>query len=66
MSITKELEKKISEDMEEVWRSNFERKSRYLNNGIYSWMNLHSTDCRELFLMGIASMEDIDYKGKGE
>ena len=64
--LTKELEKKITEQQEDTWRSKFEKLSQYVGNDIYRIGRLHSTDTRELFLMFVANMENIDYMGKVE
>ncbi len=65
-NIITELEKKIGEWHEDKWFPKFEKQSRYLGNGIYGIGRLHSTNTRELFLMFVADMENIDYAGKTE
>lgn len=65
-TITKELEKKITRKQEDKWIGKFNKQARYIANGVYKIGRLHSTDTRELFLMFVADMEDIDYVGKVE
>jgi len=35
----------------------FGSQAKYLGNGIYGWCNVHSTDTRELFLLGVLIRE---------
>ncbi len=57
---------KLGVDLEEKHRKNFERQCMYLGNGIYHWGNTHSTDTREVFLLGVLDREGIKYTGKGD
>lgn len=63
-SITQQLEGKITPDMEKKYMPKFERQAAYMGNGIYAipQTNIHSTDTRELFLMFVATHENIKYK----
>lgn len=65
-AIIKELEGKISEELQDKWLDKFNRRSGYKGNGIYGIGRLVSTDTRELFLMFVADVENIDYEGKTE
>ncbi len=65
-NIITELEGKITEKQEDIHFPYFEKQSTYLGNGIYGIGRLHSTNTRELFLMFVADMENIDYAGKTE
>lgn len=62
----KELDKKISSEVEDKWYPTFCRQSSYVGNNIYKIGRLYSSDIRELFLMFVADMEEIDYLGKVE
>lgn len=42
--------------------SDFEKNSRYMGNGVYSWKGVLSDNVRELFLVGVLSSEKIDYE----
>lgn len=64
--IIKELETKITQEQEDKWFPTFSKRSQCVGNGIYNLGRHYSTDTRELFLMFVADMEDIDYKGKVE
>lgn len=64
--ITKELERKVTKEMEDKYFPIFGKQAKYLGNHIYGIGRLHSTDTRELFLMFVADMEDLDYVGKVE
>ena len=46
-----------ADDLEEKYRSKFERFATHIGNGIYHWMGLNSTDTRELFLLGVLVWE---------
>lgn len=65
-SIIAQLSKKITASHEDKWFPKFEKHSRYMGNGIYSIGRHYSTSTRELFLMFVADMENIEYKGKKE
>ena len=56
----KELEKKVTEKMEDKHQPYFSKYGRYIGNGIYSLAGLHSTDTRELFLMYVCQREFQD------
>jgi len=56
-----EKSKRITDEIEEKHRSKFERQATYVGNGIYKWLGHHSTDTRELFLMGVATIEGINF-----
>jgi len=64
MTLTEELEKKITKEMENKYFPKFEKQAAYLGNGVYSIpaTNIYSTDVRELFLMFVAAQEDIPFK----
>lgn len=64
--IIRELKGKITQEQEDEWFPKFEQQAGYVGNGIYRIGRLHSTDTRELFLMFVADMENIDYAGKTE
>lgn len=51
------LENIIDDNTEKKHWNSFEKQSRYVGNGIYSWRNILSTDTRELFLLGISLVE---------
>jgi len=56
----KRLGKKLGKtqaEMEDKHQDVFDRQARYLGNGIYTWCNVHSTDTRELFLLGVLICE---------
>ncbi len=63
MTITTQLEKKITQEMEDKYFPQFEKQAGYVGNGIYrmTGTNLFSTCTRELFLMFIASSEKIEF-----
>ena len=52
--VTKELEKKHFD--------NFSKYAQYHGNGVYSWRGIVATDTRELFLMGICRIENIEFE----
>jgi len=58
----KYLESKVTKELEDKYRKNFDRSAGYKGNGVYEWANVYSTDTRELFLMGILSIEGIRFK----
>lgn len=62
MTLTEELEKKITKEMEDKHYPNFSRFAGYAGNGVYCISTLYSTDTRELFLMYVAEREKIAYK----
>lgn len=62
-TLIEELESKISKDLEDKYFEKFSKQASYIGNGIYnvSGTDLYSTDTRELFLMYIASHENIKF-----
>jgi hypothetical protein len=44
----------------EKYRSDFNKYARYIANGVYSWVGIYASDTRELFLLGILSLEGIE------
>lgn len=65
-TIIEELEPQVTEAMETEWYPIFEKQAGYVGNGVYRIGRLHSTDTRELFLMFVADMENLDYTDKVE
>ncbi len=66
-SIVKELSEKITQEQEDRWIEKFNRYARYVKPFKTYKIGRHvSTDTRELFLMYVADLEDIDYVGKEE
>lgn len=61
--IIKQLESKISTDLEEKHRQQWEKQAQYMGNGVYMncAMGEYSTDTRELFLMYVARKEKIKF-----
>lgn len=62
--IVKELEKKITKEQEGRWFEIFSKQATFRPPKFYEIGRLISEDTRELFLMFVADLEDIDYKGK--
>jgi len=58
------VEKLISKEKQEQYYNKFSVRARYIGNGIYTIEGLYSTDTRELFLMYVARLENIDYEEK--
>jgi hypothetical protein len=60
----KYLESKIPSDLdyEAKYYNNFTKYARYIGNGVYAWRDIHATNTRELFLMGVLKMEKINFK----
>jgi len=54
------IEKHITQDMEDRHFDNYCKQAGYVGNGIYRIGNLHSTDTRELFLMYVAEQEGLN------
>jgi hypothetical protein len=66
MTLTEELEKKITEEMENKYFPKFQKQAGYLGNGVYSIpsTNIYSTNTRELFLMFVAAQENIPFESR--
>lgn len=64
MNRTNYLESKLPKDLDvdKKYRENFNRYSRYMGNGVYSWKGLFADDTRELFLIGCLRSENIKFK----
>lgn len=60
-NITKQLEPKITSEMESKWMPDFHKKARSSANGVFfiPATNLISNSVRELFLMFVAVNENI-------
>jgi hypothetical protein len=48
--------------LDEKYQESFEKYATYTGNGTYQWRGLRATDTRELWLMGILSMERIEFE----
>jgi hypothetical protein len=60
----KYLESLIPEglDINEKYFNKFSKYATYMNNGVYQWCGILSTDTRELFLMGCLHNEKIPFE----
>lgn len=50
------------EELSKKYRSGFEKYCVYTGNRTYSWIGIHSTDTRELWLMGVLHKENVKFK----
>jgi hypothetical protein len=50
------------QEIEDKYFDKFSKYATYIGNGIYQWLGFHSTDTRELFLMGCLHSEKIKFK----
>lgn len=50
------------EELEDKYRSGFDKYCTYTGNGTYLWLGIRATCTRELWLMGILHKEKIPYK----
>ena len=60
----KTLEKKITQEMEDEYFDTVMNRVTYLGYGVYGYQGYKSNDTRELFLIGIAVREKIDFMYK--
>lgn len=49
-------------NIEDLYYPKFEKYSRYIGNGVYTWDGFYSPDTRVLFLMGCLRREKIKFK----
>lgn len=58
------LESKLPKelDYDKKYGENFNKYSRYMGNGVYTWKGVLATDTRELFLLGVLKSEGVDFK----
>ena len=54
-----ELDKQVTQEMEEEYSLSFDRQASYLGNFTYSIAGLYSSDTRQLFLMYCLLREDL-------
>lgn len=50
------------DEAETKYRKGFDKYACYLGNGVYKWRDIVSTDTRTLWLMGVLSMENVNYE----
>lgn len=61
--IEEQLENAITKEMENKHFPSFSKKARHMGNGVYGipYLNLYSSDTRDLFLMFVAIQEGIEF-----